>query len=125
MSIWHGRTRPSFVLFVLIVISTCATAQSRSYTTLTGTVTDSSGAVVPGATIEIHNPVSQFERTATSDAAGNFSIQNIPFNPYHMTVKATGFNTHVQDLDVRSAVPMSLKIALTLGAASETVTTAR
>ena len=69
-----------------------------------GTVTDQSGAVIPGATVTIHNPVSGFEASATTDASGNFTIPNVPFNPYHMTVTAKGFADYVQDVDVRSAV---------------------
>jgi Carboxypeptidase regulatory-like domain len=87
-----------------------------------GVVTDPSGAVIPGATITIHNPVSQFERATTTDPMGNFSIPNVPFNPYHMTVTATGFASYVQDIDVRSTVPMKLEIKLQLGTASSTVT---
>lgn len=99
-----------------------AEAQSRSYTSVSGTVTDPQGAVVPGATVEIHNPVSQFVRTTTTDGAGNFTIENIPFNPYHMTVKAKGFGPYAQDLDLRSPVPYSVKVSLPLETAVQTVT---
>ena len=91
-------------------------------TSIGGTVADPSGAVIPGATVTIHNPVSGFERTVTTDASGSFSIQNVPFNPYHATVTATGFAGWVQDIDVRSPLPISLKINLQLGATSSTVT---
>ena len=75
-------------------------------------VTDPTGAVVPGATVEIHNPVSQYTRSTTTDSTGQFSFTNIPFNPYHLTVTATGFGQYSQDVDVRSAVPLNLKVAL-------------
>ncbi len=87
-----------------------------------GTVTDQSGAVIPGATVTIHDPVSGFEGSATTDASGNFTIQNVPFNPYHMTVTAKGFADYVQDVDVRSAVPLALKISLQLAGTTQTVT---
>jgi hypothetical protein len=99
-----------------------ASAQSRSYTSVAGTVVDPSGAVVPGAAVEIHNPVSQFDRTTTTDSSGAFSIQNIPFNPYHMSVAATGFSPYAQDIDLRSPVPLNLKVSLQLGTAVQTVT---
>src|SRR5207302_87577 len=67
--------------FSALFFASKACAQSRSYTSVTGTVVDPSGAVVPGAAVEIHNPVSQFDRTTTTDSSGAFSIQNIPFNP--------------------------------------------
>lgn len=96
--------------FAVCFVAT-ATAPSRAYTSVSGTVVDPSGAVVPGATVEIHNPVSQFDRTATTDSSGAFIIENIPFNPYHMTVTHTGFSSYVQDVDLRSPVPVNLKIS--------------
>jgi carboxypeptidase family protein len=77
---------------------------------------------VPGATVEIHNPVSKFERTATTDAAGKFSFSNVPLNPYHVTVTVTGFVPYGQDIDLRSAVPISLKITLQIASTAESVT---
>jgi hypothetical protein len=91
-------------------------------TAVTGTVADPTGAVIPGATVTIHNPVSGFERTAGTDVSGNFSIANVPFNPYHLMVTATGFANYAQDIDVRSSVPISVKINLQLAGASSTVT---
>ena len=58
---------------------------------LNGTVFDPTGAVVANATVTIHNPVSGFDRSTTTDKAGNFSFPNVPFNPYHLTVTAAGF----------------------------------
>ncbi len=91
-------------------------------TSVGGTVADPSGAVIPGATVTIHNPVSGLERTVTTDASGNFSFQNVPFNPYHTTVTAMGFASWVQDVDVRSSLPISLKISLQLAGATSTIT---
>ena len=100
-----------------------ANAQSGgSSTSVTGTVVDSTGAVVPKATVEIQNPVSGFSRTTTTDGAGRFTVPNVPFNPYHLTVSASGFGAYAQDIDVRSVVPVSLKITLQVKASSETVT---
>jgi hypothetical protein len=97
-------------------------AQSRNFTSLSGTVVDPSGAVVPNATVEIRNPVSQFQRTTTTDNSGYFTIQNIPFNPYHVTVTGSGFAPYAQDVDLKSPVPVNLKISLQLGTAVQTVT---
>ncbi|HSS95808.1 MAG TPA: carboxypeptidase-like regulatory domain-containing protein, partial [Terriglobales bacterium] len=65
-----------------------AAAQSSTSSTINGTVVDSSGAVVPNAVVEIHNLVSQFERSTVTDSAGKFSFANVPFNPYHLSVQA-------------------------------------
>src|SRR6202042_1939450 len=87
-----------------------------------GTVTDPSGAVVAGAAVTIHNPVSQYERSTTTDSSGNFSFPNVPFNPYHLSVTTTGFGPYAQDIDVRSSVPLAVKISLTIAGSSSTVT---
>jgi hypothetical protein len=90
--------------------------------TVNGTVTDPSGAVIPGATVTIHNPVSSYERTASTNSSGGFNFTNVPFNPYHLTVTAAGFTTHSQDISLNSRVPVSLKIALDLAGGRTTVT---
>jgi len=45
---------------------------------VSGTVKDPSGAVIPGATVTIYNPVTGFERTVSTDATGGFSFPNVP-----------------------------------------------
>ena len=89
---------------------------------ISGTVLDPSGAVVPTAKVEIHNPVSGYDRSTSTDSKGNFSFSNIPNNPYHMTVTAAGFAQKAQDVEVRSAVPINLSITLELSSTAETVT---
>ncbi len=73
------------------------------------------------ATIEIENPVSHYMQNVHTDSQGTFVLGNIPFNNYHLVVSAAGFQRNVQDVDVRSSVPVTLKIGMTLGAASYTV----
>ena len=116
--------KPLFAAFVIIsffVMCVSARAQSAgNSTSVVGTVSDPSGAVVPNATVEIHNPVSGFERAATTDASGRFAIPNVPFNPYHLAVTAQGFPTFSRDIDVRSVVPVNVGVELKLQS-SETV----
>jgi hypothetical protein len=90
--------------------------------TIVGTVTDASGAVIPGATVTIENPVSGLNRSATTDASGQYQFTNLPLNPYHLVAKKEGFATQVQDVEVRSFVPVPVKIALQVGSAATTVT---
>jgi len=107
--------------FLLQAASSFIFAQSASGT-ITGTITDPSGAVVPGATVTINNPVSEYTRTATTDDAGHFNFPNLPFNPYHLTANHSGFTSFVRDVDVRSAVPENVNIKLAVGTESTTVT---
>ena len=107
---------------VLISLLHCAAAQTGNSGTITGSVTDSTGAVVPGATVAILNPVSGYTRTAKTDGGGNYQFSNVPFNPYHLTVKASGFASQAQDVEVRSPVVVKVTTALDVEASSTTVT---
>ena len=100
----------ALLLIAVFVLGFQASAQT--FGTVQGTVTDQTNAVVPGLTVEIHNPVSGFSRSVQTDGTGHFSIPNVPFNPYHLTVSGKGFSPYAQDVDVRSVVPVSLTIAL-------------
>ena len=101
---------------------TASAAQDGNAAPVRGTVTDPSGAVIPGATIRLTNPVSGLNRTATSDASGQFEIDNIPFNNYSVAVSAPGFAALKQNVILRSAVGISLNPVLKIEAAAATVT---
>ena len=116
------RSILSFVyVFVFSAIFSMVQAQSNSGS-ISGAVTDPSGAVVPGATVTIENPVSGYLRTAKTDSTGRFQFSNVPFNPYHLSATASGFGSVAQDADVRSAIPVNLGIILKVAGASTTVT---
>jgi hypothetical protein len=87
-----------------------------------GTVTDPSGAVLPNAKVTIVNRVTNYQQAATTDAKGAFRLTNIPPNPYHVEVSAPNFATSAQDIDIRSTVPVSLKISLMVAGAAQSVT---
>jgi hypothetical protein len=89
--------------------------------TIEGTVTDPSGAVVSGATVEIQNKVAGYDKTATTDSAGTFRFLNVPQNTYHTTVTVQGFQEYVQDVDVRTTVTVSLKIMLSVASTTQTL----
>ena len=106
-----------------IFLSTILSAQSVGNSgSINGTVADPSGAVVANAVVEIHNPVSGYSRSATTDNAGKFSFTNIPFNPYHLSVTAAGFSSFAQDVEPRSAVPVNLAIKLQISGSTTSVT---
>jgi Carboxypeptidase regulatory-like domain len=108
---------------IVILFSTSGLwAQSAgSAGTIYGTVTDTTGAFVPGATVTIANPVSGYSRSITSDQEGHYQFVNLPFNPYHLAISMTGFAAYSQDVQVRSTVPVTLKNALGVGASSTVV----
>jgi hypothetical protein len=105
------------------MLAGAAVAQSAgNSTSVNGTVVDPSGSVVVNAKVEIHNPVSQFDRTTMTDSAGKFSFPNVPFNLYHLSVAAEGFAPYATDIDVRSVVPLNLNAKLEVKGSSEVVT---
>ena len=111
----------AFVVVFYFAIGLHATAQSNS-ALISGTVLDPSGAVVANATVEIHNAVSHFDRSTTTDSSGKFSFPNVPFNPYHLSVTGAGFAPYAQDVEVRSVVPLESRSASRLPVSSESVT---
>ena len=111
----------AFLVVFYLGLGLNAYAQSGG-SSISGTVLDPSGAVVANASVEIHNVVSGFDRTTTTDSKGNFSFPNVPFNPYHMTVTAPGFAQSAQDVEIRSALGVNVKVSLTVASSSDTVT---
>jgi hypothetical protein len=120
-SFYKSWLAAAIVAAAVVLSAGIANAQPGG-SSISGTVLDPSGAVVPNASVEIHNPVSGFDRTATTDSNGKFSFPNVPFNPYHMTVTATGFAQYAQDVEMRSVVGVNVKVSLTVAGSSDTVT---
>lgn len=90
--------------------------------TVQGTVVDPTGAVVPNAVLVLANPLTNFKASATTDANGHFSIRQVPFNQYHVSVTAPGFSPMAQDVDVRSTVPVTISLTMPVASAQTTIT---
>lgn len=89
--------------------------------TLSGVVTDPTGAVVPGAVVSLTNPVSGYNRSITTDSAGHYLFTNIPLNPYHVMVTGHGFASQAGDVGIASTVPVVLNESLKIGTSSTVV----
>lgn len=112
-----------FVLgWVLSFAAGPAVAQLGNSGSIEGIVKDPSGAAIVGAAVEISYPVTGFHREATTGSDGSFRFTNVPFNPYHLTVNAAGFEAYSQDVDVRSSVPTAVQISLKIGTATTSIT---
>src|SRR6201987_3051541 len=112
----------SFLSLAVFLHAGILFAQSGNSGTINGVVQDPSGAVVTGAAVSIHNPVSGYDRSTTSDSTGSFTFSNVPLKPQHLSLQAAGFGAYAQDVDVRSSVPVPVNIALTVAGSSSTVT---
>jgi hypothetical protein len=121
MPFLRGLNRRILLCFAFL-LPVAAVSQGSNNGPVYGTVTDPSGAVIPGATVHLTNPVSGLSRTAVTDAVGQFHFANVPFNPYHVVVTAQGFSAASQDIEVRSSAGRQLQLVLQITASTQTVT---
>jgi hypothetical protein len=105
-------------VWLVLLAAVPAFSQSIASGTITGAVSDQSGAVVAGSVVELRNPNTGYEHSATTDSNGAFRFNNVPFNNYRLTAKAAGFAQATQEVEVRGTVPVSAN--LTLNLATET-----
>jgi hypothetical protein len=113
-----------FRLLTLVLLGACSLhAQSLGNAgTIEGTVTDPSGASVPDAMVNIANAVSGYKQSVNTAMDGSFRLVNIPPNPYHLEITAAGFGPFSQDVNVRNAIPVQLKLKLALAGGQTSVT---
>jgi TonB dependent receptor/Carboxypeptidase regulatory-like domain len=124
MTTWRTRFAAIVALTMLfgVIVAPPARAQGLGGAgTVQGTVKDPTGGVMQSVDVKITNPVSGFTRTVTTDAAGKYTFSNIPPNPYHLSVGAQGFQRLERDVDVRSAVPITIDLTLALEGTTSTV----
>ena len=110
------------VCVVILGLSTAGLAQELA-ATLTGTVTDASGALVAGATVAVHNNETGIDvRTVTTTNTGSFNITNLTAGRYTVTVKDAGFQTYVaNEVVLNVAEKHTLDVQLKTGKTTETV----
>src|SRR5512139_3138581 len=108
-----------FTACITFLGATLASAQ-----TLAGSVRDTSGAVMPGVTVEASSAaLIEKVRTATTDGNGQYQIPNLPPGAYKITFSLTGFSTVVRDgVALSGAGVTSINAELRVGALEESVT---
>jgi outer membrane receptor protein involved in Fe transport len=110
-----------FGFVVCILFSSQLRAQVAG-ATLSGTVNDPSGAVVPNAQVSAKNTATGVARTATTDSAGFYSIPNLLPGAYEVTVTAPGFSTTVQSgVDLAVGAQQQLNIPMKIGETTQKV----
>ncbi len=114
-------TRLSLFIFSLILLVTGAVAQGTSGN-ISGTVTDSTGAVIANAAVNVLSPISGHTQTTQTDASGQYHFNNLPFNRYHVSVAVKGFRSAAQDAIIRSAAITTVDFRLAVGDSEQTVT---
>jgi Carboxypeptidase regulatory-like domain/TonB-dependent Receptor Plug Domain len=106
--------------FVLAVASSLAAQTFRG--TILGTVTDASGAVVPGAKVSVKNLATGLERTSEASADGSYTLPELPIGTYSVTVTQSGFQTSItSNVVVDVATERRVDVVLKTGQVSTTV----
>ncbi len=86
--------RSLLLVVVLLLAASFGSAQTFRGTIL-GTVTDTSGAVISGATVKAHNVDTGLERTTQTSADGTYNLPELPIGKYDVTISQSGFDTVV------------------------------
>src|SRR2546426_10797818 len=110
-----------FVLALSLFPSVAVNAQVTG-ATLSGTVTDTSGAVIPGVTISIKNRATGVVRTVVADEAGLYSAPNLQAGSYDVTATQPGFSTVVQsNVTLTVGAQQQLNISMKVGESAQLV----
>jgi outer membrane receptor protein involved in Fe transport len=117
-----GNFKLFIVAAVLLTLFALPLAAQRADGTLRGTVTDSSGAVVPNAKVTATNDATGSSSTTTTTSAGTYSIPNLLIGTYTVTIEAPSFAKHERkDVRVLSAQIVEVSPRLNASTAAETV----
>lgn len=118
-------SRPIALILAMTVVAALPAWSQTQITAgvIQGTVTDATGAVIPGAAVEVRNTATNLARALITSADGRFVALQLQPGPYRVTVTLAGFATHVQE-DVNLTVGQSITInpVLKVSGTAETVT---
>jgi hypothetical protein len=110
------------VVALTIAIPSALKAQTAGDGTISGTVTDDTGAVVPNAKVTATNVATNIATVPTSSGAGLYTIAPLPPGTYTLTIEANGFRAlRQQNLTVNALSVLTLNTILTVGETNETV----
>jgi hypothetical protein len=122
----HRFQRASFAVILATLISLAAvqnlSGQTAGTASVQGTVSDPTGASVPGAQVTLTNTETSTSRTTITDGSGLYSLPNVPVGPYKLTISAAGFRGFTESkvvLEVGNN--LQINAPLTLGSTNETV----
>lgn len=118
---WAKSFRRLLFVLSLTLLVTSAYGQNANTGTVIGVITDPSGAVIPGATVTLHDAGTGQERTATTNEVGRYNFASV--NPGNYSIKATaaGFRSTASNVTVEVGKSFTVDLALTVGQASQTV----
>src|SRR5918996_3402207 len=110
------------LLVGIVVLLAAASVWAQATAQINGTVTDSSGGVLPGVTVVAIQTETGFRREAVTDESGSYSLLNLPIGPYRLEATLAGFRTYSQtgivlQVNANPVIPVTMQ----LGSLEETV----
>ena len=122
--IYMRFTMKALILALSLVLSTSLAAFAQgSFGELRGTVVDSAGAAISGATVVVTNQATNEARTVTTNEDGQFAVSNLVVGSYTVAVSSSGFaNSTVKDVRISVAFKTEQNVTLNPAGSSETVT---
>ena len=107
----------------LLFLAHAGQVMAQSAGSLRGAVADSTGAVLPGATVTLTNEATKFTRNATSDAKGQYFFASVDPGSYTLKVELTGFKSHeTKSVRISTNDTAAVDVRLEVGTQTETVT---
>jgi hypothetical protein len=114
---WYIRLLVAWASF-----SVCAWPQTQ-LATVSGTITDPSGAVVPGVSVTIVSQGTGLKRSAPTDTAGEYRFAGLPTGNYSLRIERTGFQSQIREgVELTSAAEVMINSQLAIGDLSQQAT---
>jgi hypothetical protein len=120
----EGTVKRASWLLTVVLLGACLSGWAQIPTgSIVGTVTDSTGAVVPNAKVTVANPQKAFTRDFTSNTAGEYAAVSIPLGDYTVTAEASGFQKLVRSgITLTVGQTQRVDLALSVGQVTQEVT---
>ena len=123
MSLYMKRYAFVFALFSLLTFLAATNAHAQEFGGITGTVTDTSGAIISGATVTLVGDQTKLTRTQTTSSTGSYSFVNLPLGTYSLSFTQQGFQSqNIPGIQVQVNRTATVNAELKIGNVSESIT---
>ena len=113
----------SVAAFVVLLVCMALSASAQENASITGTVLDATGAVVPHVTVTLINPATQQARSTETNSSGIFSFTNLSIGNFTLRAAAPGFQKYEKtDIVLNTAQTLEENVSLAVGSEGQTVT---
>jgi hypothetical protein len=117
-----GWRSVSCVLLALVILSASVGHAQSTFGSVRGTVQDATGASIPGALVTVHSLDENVDRTAKTDASGEFAVENLKAGHYSVVVHGEGFtDTTIESVALEARQQLRIPVTLSVKSDSTTV----